>query len=516
MLEVRSVAKRFGPTVALRELSLEVEPGEIVGVAGPNGAGKSTLIHILSGELVEDSGAVYLDGLELDGSKREPLVSVVHQELKLFPTLTVGENLLVGQPLPRFARPRPVSQTVRTVAAEFGIDRYLHRPVEECSVVVRQLTEIARAIIQNKPVLVLDEPNSALTQEESILMFQEVLRLKKLANRIVVLVSHRLDDLVAYCDRVAVLSEGSVAQELSGSSLTTAELGRAIVAGVPLSTSRAENSEDVANGGAAAAAHGGGEVRRQRQQGGGNARRRAVLDLNGWSDRRPGLFAGVDVVVGRGEAVFVTGKEGCGGREMIKTIAGMRGPVRDSQLRTQIQDVPICFVPGDRDESIFANLSVRANLAARLETRALRNHYRFLDRAEIEKSAETFIASLAIKTPGPGACVAFLSGGNQQKVAIGSALARRPELLLLEDPTRGVDVAARAQIVQAIREFVEQGNAVFGFSTELDEVFELADVAYVAIDGRLSAPNRRVRSRSLEQLVTWVDDATALSMTEAQ
>lgn len=516
MLEVRSVAKRFGPTVALQNLDLGVAPGEIVGVAGPNGAGKSTLIHILSGELAEDSGAVYLDGVELEASKRSPLVSVVHQELQLFPTLTVGENLLIGQPLPRLARPKPVAETIRAVADEFGLARYLHRLVEECSVVVRQLTEIARAIIQNKPVLVLDEPNSALTQEESERMFQEVLRLKKSASKIVVLVSHRLDDLVAYCDRVAVLSEGRVARELHGTSLTTAELGRAIVAGVPLSTSTARGAEEESQAEATVAAGGVSHVRREvglREVG---ARRPAVLDVNGWSDPRRGAFRGVDVVVRRGEAVFITGKEGSGGREMIKAIAGIGGFARDLQVSAQIRDLPICFVPGDRGESIFANLSVRANLAARLETSALRSRYRFLNRSLIDRCAEDLIDSLSIKTPGGDASVAFLSGGNQQKVAIGSALARRPELLLLEDPTRGVDVAARAQIVRAIRTFVEQGNAVFGFSPELDEVFELADVAYVAVNGRLSTPNRSVRSESLEELVAWVDGITAPSMSETQ
>lgn len=490
MLEISGLRKRYGGTIVLRGIDVKARPGEIVGIAGPNGAGKSTLVHILSGEVKEDAGAISFNGQRLEAADRQRLVSVVHQELQLFPTLTVLENLLIRSSANRLFRPAPSSH-VRSIAAEFGILDVGDRPLDTCSVVVKQLTEIARAILHESPVILLDEPNSALTDIESERLFREVSRLKEEARTTILLVSHRLGDLVRYCDRVLVVREGLVARELQGADLTTSHIGRTIVGNLAAVVDTIAPERGVNSGGAA---------------GDRSPFASDVLDVRGWSDAAGAAFSNVDLTVPAGEAVFITGQEGAGGREIVQSLAGIRRARGTVVALPRSSGRPLCYVPGDRATSLFPNLSVLANLAVRLEPDVLGSGGGVLKTGAMRRIADDLIQQFNIKTAHARAPVGVLSGGAQQKVAIGSAFAARPKLLILEDPTRGVDISAREQIARALRQFVAEGNSILGFSPELDEVFELADVVHVAMHGQLSAPNRSVRDEPLEDLVKWVDD----------
>lgn len=513
MLELSGLVKRFGNTTALSGLDLRAEVGEIVGIAGPNGAGKSTLIHVLAGEIPEDEGTVTLDGQQISFADRPRSVSVVHQELQLFPTLTVLENLLVGSDENRFLRPRP-SAAVRAVAQEFGLLSVADRPLDSCSIVVQQLTEIARAILHRKRVVLLDEPNSALTSADSDRLFGEILRLKAQGRTIVLLVSHRLADLERYCDRVLVVREGAAASELRGSSLNTTMIAQAIVG--TLAEVRASAAFDVApsartpgavNNGPEASVTRAHRAVRHRMTGSSVAddAPSSVVEVQGWSDRRGAAFRDVDLRVSKGEALFLTGQEDGGGRELLRSLAGLRGATGQIIALPGAAAGSVCYLPGNRASSLFANLSVRANLCIRLRDRAIGGRAGLLRTDLMNETATELVARLDILTSSLNAPIGSLSGGTQQKVAIGSAFAGQPRMLILEDPTRGVDVKTRQQIVQSLRDFVAEGNAILGFSPELDEVFELADVVRVAVKGRLSPAMRLVPGQSLEGLARWVD-----------
>ena len=485
--------KVFTSTKALDGLTLHAKPGEILGVAGPNGAGKSTLIHILSGELSEDSGTVVVDGQPTQMADRPDLVSIVHQELRLFPTLTVMENLLIGTEKARFLRPKPSARVIE-VAKEFGLMKFANTPIDACSLVVQQLTEIARAIIRNRRVVLLDEPNSALTAEESEQLFNEVVRLKEQKETIIILVSHRLTDLEKYCDRIYVVRDGKQASELTGK-FSTADIGQAIVGG--RSTQASNNKLEAA----ISMAHW------RSNQSTDNTESSTILELKDWSDGSGLAFAKVNLSIKAGQSIVVTGQEDGGGRELLRTIAGIRkGIGHRSGVDPKVAG-EICYVPGSRGSSLFFNYSISANLATRFSKKEVSRPSGTLRAALIKQNAQEQIAKFGIKTKSELSPVGSLSGGTQQKVALGSAFSAAPQLLILEDPTRGVDINTRAEIVAFLRDFVAAGNSLLCFSPEIDEVYELADKVIVAKKGSIADELTVPAQLSLVELVNWVDQA---------
>jgi len=229
------------------------------------------------------------------------------------------------------------------------------------------------------------------------------------------------------------------------------------------------------------------------------------VDVRGWSDEQGKAFSNVDLTVHAGEAVFLTGQEDGGGREILRSIARLRAAKGDVATLPSLAGGTARYVPGNRASSMFPNLSVLDNLCVRLDARVLGGRGGFLRRGLMAERAAALVRSLAIRTPGLGAPIKALSGGTQQKVAIGSALASQPKFLMVEDPTRGVDVQTRQELVSILQSFLDQGGAILGFSPELDEVFEMADSVRVVVKGRLSAPLRLTSDTTLEGLARWVD-----------
>ena len=487
--------KTFTSTKALDGLSLIAKPGEILGVAGPNGAGKSTLIHILSGELTEDSGTVVVDGQLTQTADRPDLVSIVHQELRLFPTLTVMENLLVGSENAKFFRPKPTKR-VLDVAEEFGLMSFADTPIDACSLVVQQLTEIARAIIRDRRVVLLDEPNSALTADESEQLFKEIIRLKKTKQTIIILVSHRLADLKKYCDRIYVVRDGKQAAELTGD-FSTADIGQAIVGGRTTGTAskKLESAVSMAKW-------------RSQQKSSAKTKTSPILSFADWSDKSGSAFRNIEFAIHPGESIVVTGQEDGGGRELLRSIAGLRKSEGTRIGLNPDKDGEICYVPGSRGSSLFFNYSISANLATRFSSKELSGITGMLNRGLISKNAQSRIEQFGVKTSSRLSPVGTLSGGTQQKVALGSAFSAKPQLLILEDPTRGVDIKTRAEIVAFLRDFVAAGNSLLCFSPEIDEVYELADSVYIAKKGALIERLEVSATLSLVELVNWVDKAS--------
>ncbi len=477
-LIVDGVAKSYGSTRALRGLSLTAQPDQVIGIVGPNGAGKSTLVRILAGEETEDAGTISLGGAPLVGEMRRRLVAVVHQEPQLFPNLTVVENLMIDRR--GVARPKPTAQVAELVE-RLQLTPFATAPLENTSIMVWQLTEIARALLRSAEVFLFDEPNSALTKEESELLFQHMGSLRA-AGKIVFLVSHRLGEVAELCGQVLVVRDGVVVSTLSGDALTSDRLASLLIAeefgvGGPVQEPGQElGPARDAPGGAGIAAGGGpaDDFNANAVPASAVARPPAVVQAE------PGVI------------VAVTGPEGGGGRELAR-IAALGGGTDDGRGGR-------AYVPAERRHSLFFNMSVAANISARLERSQLPGQKRFTNRRVLAQAAASYIEGFTIKTEHPGASIGSLSGGNQQKVALASALAVRPALLVIEEPTRGVDVRTKLQIYEILRQFVSSGGAVVMFVNELEDALGCADCLYVVSDGAVRGRIEVGRTDDLETL----------------
>ena len=462
-LTVRALRKAYGQTQALAGVTLDITGGEFLGVAGPNGAGKSTLVRMISGEEEPDSGEMVLNGAPWSPAHSEARVPVVHQEAMLFPDLTVAENLLVGgrgNGLARRPAPKPVHYDI---LRSLGIARDADRGLGECSLVVRQLTEIARALAHavEAQVFLFDEPNSALTEEESAELFSQMRALSDAGN-IVILVSHRLNELAHVADRVIVVRDGRVGADLAGDALTEERLAREMVMGEELQAP--------------------GSV--SRRSGAGAPGDGSALTIRAWR-HTGGSFEVEALAVRCREIVAVVGVEGSGGRELVRSLAGLEEATGETSL-PQGASRPTSYLPADRGESLFGDFDVGRSLVVRLGRGRIAGAGGLLKRRAIARLGEQYMQEFRVRAASVAQPIGDLSGGNQQKVAIASALAERPDVLLLEEPTRGVDVGSKVEIYRILRTFTDHGGAVVAYCTEIPEVFELADRAVVMAHGRIT------------------------------
>jgi ABC-type sugar transport system ATPase subunit len=481
-MELRGIRKSFGETKALQGIDLAIRSGEILGIAGPNGAGKSTLVRILAGEEVRDAGDILVNERPWSTGDPRDRVAVVHQEPQLWPNLTVAQNMAVGREGSSVAFPRDASDDL-PILRQLAIERYIDRPLVECPLTVRQRVEIARALAIDARFFLFDEPNSALTEDESDQLFASMHDLAE-RGRVVMLVSHRLGEMEAHCDRVVVIRDGIVAAELSGRDLTEAGIARELVKGY----------QAVSGDGAATPSPGGPGLARSDAaslQAAPAAGADVVLVAAGWSSVGGG-FRDVSLRVGRGEVLACVGVEGSGAREIVASTAGYVAAdgeiVVDGQRGAGSLPGHTVYLPADRRGMLFHNLSVGENLVMRLGRREIGLPGGFLSPRRLRRVAETLVERFRVRTRSVRAPLPSLSGGNQQKVAIAAAIARRPALLALEEPTRGVDVGSKAEIYRILRDYAAEGHGVLVYCTEVPEVYELADRVIVVDDGRAGPP----------------------------
>jgi ABC-type sugar transport system ATPase subunit len=483
-IRIRALRKRYGNTRALDGLDVDLRPGEVLGIAGPNGAGKSTLMRILAGEEAADEGELLFDGGRWSGDAAR-MVAVVHQEPQLFPNLSVAENLMVGREGGGVLRPR-LGRHDRELMESLGIAHLAARPLDSCTLATQQRTEIARALARDARVFLFDEPNSALTDEESDQLFREMRRLAE-AGRIVILVTHRLGDLVEHTRRVAVIRDGRVTAELEGAALSEDAIAQQLVLGERRDAAREERP------GEAAAAGAGGRL----------------FEVRGWTHRE-GKFEGLALAVEKGEILALMGVEGSGARELLRSFAGLERGSGHAEIagvrekgRAAIRR-HAAYVPATRQWSLYSNFSVADNLLVRLGRPEIAGAALALRRRRMRELAQAAAGRFLVKTRTILQGIRSLSGGNQQKVAIAQALVRRPRLLLLEEPTRGVDIQSKREIYRLLRKFVHGGNAVIMFCTEVLEMFEAADRVLIVSDGKLSHPLTVKDYAHVEALVTDV------------
>lgn len=463
VLQAQSLSKRYGATKALVDANLHLYAGEIHALMGQNGAGKSTLIKLLTGAECSDAGSIVLDGCVI--SPATPLdaqregISTVYQEVNLCGNLSVAENICAGRYPHRRWRGIDwpcVREQARALLRELNLELDVDLPLSSYPVAVQQMTAIARALGVSARVLILDEPTSSLDESEVRELFRVMRRLRE-RGMAILFVSHFLDQVYAICDRITVLRNGhTVGQyhcaELPQTALIAAMVGREVeLVGAQVDTSVSEATP-------------------------------ALLEAEGIGAR--GKLHPTDLRMHAGEIVGLGGLLGSGRTEVARLLFGLdrveRGKLRIAGEKVDFRHPAdairhgLALCPEERKtDGIVAELSVRENIALAVQARM--GWRRFLPRARQEALAGRWVERLGIKTHSIETPVGALSGGNQQKVVLARWLATEPTLVILDEPTRGIDIAARQEIIGEIVKLARQGMAVLFISAEIDELTRLCN-----------------------------------------
>ncbi|MFI6938547.1 sugar ABC transporter ATP-binding protein [Streptomyces sp. NPDC050418] len=472
VLALEGVSKSFGAVRALRGVSLKLYAGEAHALAGENGAGKSTLIKALAGVHRPDSGTVVLDGkpVEFHGpaDARDAGVAVIYQEPTLFPDLTVAENIFVGRQPARSLRRvdhRAIKQAAAELFARLGVDLDPEQPARGLSIADQQLVEIAKALSFDARVLIMDEPTAALTGSEVARLFGVVRALRE-QGAAVLFISHRLEEIFELCQRVTTLRDGAwiASEPLDG--LTEDDLVRRMV-GRDLDSLYPKQDTEV------------GEVAL------------AVRRLT-----REGVFTDVTFDVRRGEIVGLAGLVGAGRSEVARAVFGVdrfdggEVEVLGKKLKPGAPSLAmaagLALVPEDRRaQGLVMDMSIERNIG--LTGFADTTRAGLMDRRAERSRAVDWAVKLQVKYARLADVVGTLSGGNQQKVVLAKWLATAPQVLIVDEPTRGIDVGTKAEVHRLLSALAAEGVAVLMISSDLPEILGMADRVLVMHEGRLSA-----------------------------
>ena len=502
ILEARALTKSFPGVRALRGVGLTLDAGEVLAVIGENGAGKSTLMKILAGVQPPDSGEILLDGriVELNSvlvALRHG-IALIHQELNLADNLDAGANIFLGREPCRFGfiDHGRVRAEARKFLAMVGLDIDPSTLVSRLPIGQQQMVEIAKALSVNARILIMDEPTSSLTQHEAGQLFRVI---RDLSSRgvSVIYISHRLGEVRELAHRVVVLRDGEVAGELRDSQITHDAMVKLMVGRDVSQFYRRSTTV-------------------RKPEAGGASSVLEVCALRTPAHPRQAL----SFAVRAGEIVGLAGLVGSGRTEVLQTLFGITpavgGTIAIGGQRLVIRSpldamrAGLALVPEDRkQQGLFLEMAVRENLSI---SSLCRDHrHGFLDHARERDLSASLIQRLNVKTPDDRQVVQFLSGGNQQKVVLGKWLALEPRLLLLDEPTRGVDVGAKAEIYGIIDGLARGGVAVLFVSSEMEEVLGLSDRALVMHEGRITGELRRdeLSEESVMRLATGQTELVA-------
>jgi len=471
--------KSFGAVRALADGSITLYPGEAHALVGENGAGKSTLVKILAGVHQPDSGELTLGSEAVSfgspSASRAAGVSIIYQEPTLFPDLTVAENIFVGRQPQRGGRRIDRAQmrnAANAVFARLGVELDPGRLARGLSVADQQIVEIAKAISFNANVIVMDEPTAALTSLEVDRLF-EVIRTLRDHDAAVLFISHRLEEVFAICQRVTIMRDGRFVRTAPIAELTIDDVIRAMV-GRDLAAMFPKTETTPAE---------------------------AVLEVDHLS--RIGVFHDVSFSVRRGEIVALAGLVGAGRTEVARAVFGIdrhdagevrvNGRVLPNGRPRVAMAAGVAFVPEDRrQQGLVMDLGIDHNVALPSLGRLRRNG--LIRRSRERELATEWAGKLQLKFGRMSNPVSMLSGGNQQKVVLAKWLARRPSLLIVDEPTRGIDVGTKAEVHRLLDELVSEGVAVLMISSELPEVVGMADRVLVLREGRLVAELSRAQA----------------------
>ncbi|MEO8607324.1 MAG: sugar ABC transporter ATP-binding protein [Chloroflexota bacterium] len=472
ILQTKELTKSFGVVRALSSVDFNLYPGEVHAVLGENGAGKSTLIKLMTGVYRKDGGTIFLDGNIIEPHSpheaQEYGISTVYQEINLIPTLSVAENIFLGRQPMRwgFVNSREVNTRANALLKTYNLDIDVTRTLSSYSIAIQQIVAIARGVDMSARVLILDEPTASLDAHEVQMLF-DVVRLLKGRGIGILLITHFLDQVYQISDRITVLRNGEKVGEYKAASLPRRQLV-SLMLGRDLDPSTGDENIN-------------GRVAEKDTS--------SFLQVLGLG--RKGMLEPLDLNVAKGEIVGLAGLLGSGRTETAKLIFGIdrsdNGDVlvkgRKVTIHSPQQAVQYGFAmcPEDRKvEGIIPELSVRENIILALQ--AKRGWLKTLSYAKQEEIAQEMIAAMHIVTPDSDKPAGQLSGGNQQKVILARWLASKPEFLILDEPTRGIDVGAHAEIIQIIKQLCSEGMALLVISSELAEVVEYSNRIVVLRD----------------------------------
>lgn len=468
ILSLRNIRKSYGPIAVLHGIDLDIKAGEVVALLGENGAGKSTLSNVISGTVLPTSGEMTWQGKAYSpGSPREALdagVGMIHQELLLLPDLSIAENIFVGRYPMKAGRidRREMEQRALAGLERLGLDVSPRRLVRGLSTASQQLIEIAKALTLNAKLLILDEPTAALGGEETKLLFKQIERLKAEGVGIIY-ISHRLEEIKQIADRIVVMRDGNKVQEFDTADLPVRTIVEAMVG-----RSMDQMFPPLAQPG-----------------------EETVLEVSDLTSPT-GEFKDVNFSVRKGEIFGIAGLIGAGRTEMVRAIAGA-DPIQSGSIRLNGADITpssprdairngVVLVPEDRKlQGVILDHTIGENIAySNLDSVSKGG---WIGSRRVKEFADENIRKFGVKGRGHQKA-GEMSGGNQQKVVIAKWLARNPRVVLLDEPTRGIDVGARSSIYEIIHGLAEQGVAVIVVSSDLEEVLGVSNRILVMAAGR--------------------------------
>ena len=475
ILKIKDVFKSFSGVTVLKDINLSVQEGKLHAIVGENGAGKSTLMKIIAGELEPDSGEIYVNGKMV--KFRSPIdamqsgISLIHQEFSLVPQLTVYENIFLGREISKkffkisFVDKKAMKNATHEVLKTFGIsDIDVDSKVKDLSVANKQLTEIAKALSTNSRILIMDEPTAALTLKETKVLF-DILRKLEAQGVTIIFISHRLEEIFEIADVVTILRNGELVATKKMNEVTMEQVVSMMVGRSMKNRFPGKPIHEVKN-----------EI---------------ILDVKNISSD---AFKNVSFSLHKGEILGIAGLVGCGNTQVGESIFGLRKFTGELYLESKPISISnptdaikngIFLVPEDRhDLGLVLQLSVKENHS--LPNLDLFSNFGFVSAVKEKKSVRSSVSYLNTKISSINQRVDNLSGGNQQKVVLGKWLVRSPKILILDEPTRGIDVGAKYEIYKFIYDQVSKGVSIIYISSELIEVLNLSDRILVMSEGRIS------------------------------
>lgn len=478
---MEGIVKRFPGVLALNGCRFELQAGEVHALVGENGAGKSTLMKILTGVYAKDEGRILYEGQEVGipntKAAQEMGISIIHQELNMMPHLTVAQNIFIGREPRRgwFLDEKALHRRTQELFDGMNLQLDPGSPVSELTVAKQQMVEIAKALSFDSKVLIMDEPTAALTQSEIEELFRIIGQLRSRGVGIVY-ISHRMEELKRITDRITVMRDGCYIDTVRTEAITIDQIIAMMVGRSIQHVSRPSIGEN------------GSPV---------------VLEVQGLS--RGTQLRNISFHLRQGEILGFAGLMGAGRTEVARAVFGA-DPVDQGEIRIHGRPVKIRqphdavahglgYLSEDRKQfGLLIDMDVRSNIA--VASYSGYGRWGWMNDRSMDEAAEQYVESLKIKTPGTGQLVKFLSGGNQQKVVISKWLARDCDILIFDEPTRGIDVGAKSEIYALLEQLAGEGKAIIMISSELPEILRLSHRILVMCEGRITG---ELRSREATQ-----------------
>lgn len=470
LLQMKNIHKTFPGVYALKSVNFELKAGEVHAILGENGAGKSTLIKVLGGIYASDQGEIYIEGKKVEiktvKDAQKNGVSIIHQELVLVPYMTVAENIFLGREpmIGKFVNTSKMNEDAQKLIDSYGMNIDAKSVVRNLTIAQQQMVEIIKAISYNSKILVMDEPTSSISEKEVKFLFETMRNLTSKGVGIIY-ISHRMSELAEICDRVTIMRDGSyigtkVVKETNNDELISMMVGREL---------KNYYTRDFQKDG---------EV---------------LLKCENITDHN--MVKSASFEVKKGEIVGFAGLVGAGRSEVMKCIFGLTkeysGDIYIKGKKVEIKSPSdaikqgIALVPEDRKlEGLYHIQSVRFNSTIEVLNDFIKGIT--VNRQKEEEITQKYIDLMSTKTPSMEQAIGKLSGGNQQKVMIGRWLATNPKILILDEPTRGVDVGAKSEIYAIMNTLAKSGMSIIMISSEMPELINMSDRVYVMCDGRIT------------------------------